>query len=170
MKLFPNLCIAIILSTTGFSAFAESQDSGFYLEGGISSLNIEYSSYSYNLGTTAVLYGGYNFNKNIAIEVMGATASSSNASTNLTFAGAFIKPKIELGDSIELFARAGVNNLTFSSTYSTSSTKTYGAYGAGLTLFFSGEKKQYLSLDYMRWASENGTTLGGTGLTYGYRF
>lgn len=96
MKLFPNLCLAMILSTTGFSAFAESQDSGFYLEGGISSLNIEYSSYSYNLGTTAVLYGGYNFNKNIAIEVMGATASSSNASTNLTFAGAFIKPKIEL--------------------------------------------------------------------------
>ena len=41
MKLFPNLCLAMILSTTGFSAFAESQDSGFYLEGGISSLNIE---------------------------------------------------------------------------------------------------------------------------------
>ena len=170
MKLFPNLCLAMILGTAGFSAFAESQDSGFYLEGGISSLNIAYSSYSYNLGTTAVLYGGYNFNKNIAIEAMGATASSSNSSTNLTFAGAFIKPKIELGDSIELFARAGVNNLTFSSTYSTSSTKTYGAYGAGLTLFFSGEKKQYLSLDYMRWASENGITLGGAGLTYGYRF
>jgi len=54
MKLFPNLCLAMILSTTGFSAFAESQDSGFYLEGGISSLNIEYSRESLHKSSTAL--------------------------------------------------------------------------------------------------------------------
>jgi hypothetical protein len=170
LKTFLKLLIATFFVAMSSFSFAETDDSGAYLELGISSLNISYSKYSYSIGTTAVFYGGYNLNKNIAVELLGATSSSADNSTNLSFAGAFIKPKLELSESFELFARLGMNNLTYSSTFSTSSTNTYTAYGAGVTWLISGDKKQYLSLDYMNWASSNGVTLGGGGLTYGYRF
>ena len=136
--------LLVILATLSYSfmsssAHAQSStdtdtDKGFYLQGGLASLKYTYGSYSYNLGTTYAIYGGYNFNKNIAGEILTATTSTANYSTTLNFTGFFVKPKMQLNDSLELFGRFGSNTISVSSTVQSSWSKAYTSYGGGVEL------------------------------------
>jgi len=174
-----NKTLAIILVTLSISFMASSvqaqssdsdPDKGFYLQGGLASLKLTNGSYSYNLGTTYALYGGYNFNKNIAGEILTATSSTPTYSTTLTFTGFFVKPKMELNDNLELFGRFGSNNISVSSTVVSSWSKAYTSYGGGLTAFMSPDKKQYISAEYMSWGQQGTVKLTGISIAYGQRF
>ena len=172
--------LLVILATLSYSfmsssAHAQSStdpdtDKGFYLQGGLASLKYTYGSYSYNLGTTYAIYGGYNFNKNIAGEILTATTSTANYSTTLNFTGFFVKPKMQLNDSLELFGRFGSNTISVSSTVQSSWSKAYTSYGGGLTAFMSPDKKQYISAEYMSWGQEGTVKLTGISISYGQRF
>ena len=169
---FMKKSIVIALSIFSLSAVAqsESDEKGLYLEGGLSYLSLKYGNYSSYLGTTYAIYGGYNINKYLAAEVMTAHSSTSDYSTTLTFGGAFLKPKYPINESLEIFGRVGYNNMTLSTSYGGSLSKTYTSFGGGLTAYLTSDKKQYISADYMRWAAANGYTLAGPAITYGYKF
>ena len=164
--------ILIVLSIFSFSAIAQSEadEKGFYFEGGLSSLSLKYGNYSSNLGTTYAIYGGYNINKYLAAEVMTAHSSTADYSTTLTFGGAFVKPKYPINETFEIFGRVGYNNMTLSTSYGGSLSKTFTAFGGGLTAYITSDKKQFVSADYMRWGAANGYTLAGPAITYGYKF
>ena len=174
-KSFVAIFTILAFSLASFSALAQSStdpdpDKGFYLQGGLASLKYTYGSYSYNLGTTYAIYGGYNFNKNIAGEILTATTSTPTYSTTLNFTGFFVKPKMQLNDNLELFGRFGSNTISVSSTVQSSWSKAYTSYGGGLTAFMSPDKKQYISAEYMSWGQEGTVKLTGISIAYGQRF
>jgi len=175
-KSFVAIVTALTLSFAASSVYAQSAtdadtDKGVYLQGGVASLNYTYGNYSYNLGTTYAVYAGYNFNKYIAAEVLTATAhATSNYSTTLNFNGVFAKPKYQLNDNLEVFGRIGSNNISVNTTYAGSRSKSFTSYGGGLTAFMSSERKDYISAEYMIWASEAGEKLTGFSVAYGRRF
>lgn len=174
-NLFITIFTALTLNLVASNVQAQSStdaetDKGFYLQGGLASLKYTYGTYSYNLGTTYALYAGYNFNKYIATEVLTATTSTPNYSTTLDFTGFYVKPKYQLNDNLELFARVGKNSLTVSSTYAGSRSKSFNSYGGGLTFYSSAEKKDYISAEYMVWATQATEKLTGVSIAYGRRF
>ena len=133
-------------------------------------MNINYGKYSYNIGSTYTVYLGGNVNEHLGIELLGATTSTTDYSTTLNFDGIFIKPKLALNDHLEMFARIGLNELNLSTSYAGSYTGSYLAYGGGMNFYFTDDKKQYLQIDYMNWAHNNGYSLSGAGISYGYKF
>ena len=171
ITLFAALTLNFLASNVQAQSSTDADtDKGFYLQGGIASLKYTYGTYSYNLGTTYAIYAGYNFNKNIAAEVLTATTSTPNYSTTLDFTGFYIKPKYELNDNLELFARVGKNTLSVSSSYSGSRSKSFSSYGGGLTAYISAEKKDYISAEYMVWATQSTEKLTGVSIAYGRKF
>ena len=167
------LFIATVLLLNSTNAFAEEQDpsdTGLYLQGGVASLNYQYGTYNYDMGTTYAIYAGYNFNKYLAVEVLYASSSTPTYTTTLDFSGGFIKPKLPIGDSLELFGRYGSNSLTVTSTYGGTRSKSFTSYGGGLTAYLDADKKNFISGEYMIWASEGYEKLWGTSISYGRRF
>jgi len=86
------------------------------------------------------------------------------------FEGIFIKPKYALNDYVEVFGRLGLNEANLTTSYSGNYSGSYVAYGAGVNFYFTDDKRQYLQIDYMSWGHDNGYSLSGPGLSYGYRF
>ena len=174
MKLSINKTLLLLsflfLSTHSQADSAIDATGKVYLQAGFSSLNINYGKYSYNIGSTYTAYLGGNVNKYLGFEVLGATTSTADYSTTLSFDGVFIKPKYALNDYVEMFARIGFNELNLSTSYAGSATGSYLAYGGGVNFYFTNDKKHYFQLDYMNWAHDNGYSLSGGGLSYGYRF
>ena len=116
MKLSINKTLLLLsflfLSTHSKADSAIDATGKVYLQAGFSSLNINYGKYSYNIGSTYTAYLGGNVNKYLGFEVLGATTSTADYSTTLSFDGVFIKPKYALNDYVEMFARIGFRSLT----------------------------------------------------------
>ena len=164
------LLLFVLLSPNTKADSAIDAAGKIYLQAGYSSLNINYGQYSYNIGSTYTAYLGGNINKNLGIEILGATTSTANYSTTLNFDGIFIKPKYAFNDYAELFARIGFNEINLSTNYAGSYTGSFLAYGGGINFYFTNDKKQYIQFDYMNWAHNNTYSLSGTGVSYGYKF
>jgi hypothetical protein len=176
VKPYLAILATLVLSFVTSNLHAQSStdddiDKGFYLQGGVASLKYTYGTYSYNLGTTYAVYGGYNFNKYIAAEILSATAhSTSNYSTTLNFNGYFLKPKYPLNDNLELFGRIGSNTISVNTSYAGSRSISSASYGGGLTAYLSADKTNYISAEYMTWYSRSGETLSGISVAYGRKF
>lgn len=164
------LLTVLFLSSQSKADSAIDATGKIYLQAGYSSLNINYGNYSYNIGSTYTAYLGGNLNKYFGLELLGATTSTTDYSTTLNFDGIFIKPKYALNDYVEIFARMGLNEVNLSTSYAGRYTGSYLAYGGGINVYFTDDKKQYIQLDYMNWAHNNGYSLSGGGLSYGYKF
>ena len=171
---FFNIVVLIIFlnSSNAYSQSKDNTESGIYLQGGLASLTYEYgSNYKYDLGTTYALYGGYNFNQNLAIEALYATSrSTANYSTKLNFGGLYLKPKLPITESIELFGRLGMNSMTISTTYNGSVSNSYPSYGGGVSIYIDPQQKYYITLDYMIWAKSGDEKLTGTSVAFGTKF
>lgn len=120
---------------------------------------------------------GVDLNRNIALEAMiGAGVSDDSAygaKLELKHAiGFYIKPKINLTDNLEAFARLGIAKakLKVSSYYYGSVTDSDNdfSFGAGLAYTFSSGV--YGALDYMRYYDKDGLTIDGATLSIGFRF
>lgn len=163
--------IIFLNSSNAYSQGKDNPESGVYLQGGLASLTYQYGTrYKYDLGTTYAIYGGYNFNQNLAIEGLYATSSTANYSTTLSFGGLYLKPKLPITESIELFGRLGTNSMTISTTYNGSVTKSYPSYGGGLSIYLDPQQKYYISLEYMMWAKSGIEKLTGSSVAFGTKF
>lgn len=164
---------ALVLSAMSIAcAHAQSSDeAGAYIQVGTSNLNLDYNNgqYNYNLGSTNPVYLGFDFNKNLGIEFMHASASTSDYSTTLTFNAFYVKPKLPINDTFEVFARVGSNNTTLSTAYGSVS-KASPSFGMGLTTYVTEDKKNYIIVDVNQWYSQNGWRLTGAGVSLGHKF
>lgn len=168
---FSSSLLVVVNTTSAIAQDSNKSDSGIFVQVGVATLNYHYdNTYTYDLGTTYALYGGFNINQYLAIEALYGTASTSTYSTTLNFGGLYIKPKLPLTENFELFGRIGSNRMTISNNYNSSTSNTYKSYGGGITAYIDSEKKYYLSAEYMVWAESGLEKLTGTSIAFGARF
>jgi len=178
MKKIILLGTALGLSVFGIGAQAQ-EKTGFYTELGF--LQAHYSEPGANFNNTmAALTLGYSINKNIAVEVMGAT-STGDASFNYGgtqikaktsgATGLYLKASLPIDNSFEVFAKAGVTNGKVEASSAYGSAWTSGSsfsYGAGIQYNFT--KDIYATAQYMSYYDKEGVTLNGPAVSVGYKF
>jgi len=172
MIFFKQLAVFLALITLNTLAQAQSaleNNGNFYVIAGTGSLAVTYGSTSTDLGTTGVVYSGYDFNKYIGIEILTGRASSENNVVKLNFAGVFLKPKFPINDTVEIYGRLGTNSSTLK-IYNASVSESTASYGGGLNIYPFDDKKQFFQLGYMTWYKKSGYTIEGAEVSYGRRF
>lgn len=175
MKLSPKvIATALLAASTG--AFAQAgPTSTWYGEVGHTWLSSD------DIHPT-VLRGivGAAVHPNLAVEGMlglGLTGTSFNVAGNQVklsvprMVGVYLKPKFDVSNEVEVFARLGFNRTTMKSSaagMSASASESSLSYGLGASYRFS--KNWYGTLDYMTYHHKDGTKIDGTTLAVGYRF
>lgn len=129
-------------------------------------------------------YIGYDLNDNLALEgsltlgvgsadttVDGASQSNPVSSKIDHGYGVYLKPKVRVNQSVEVFGRLGYaqgKSTSSTATASSSETKSDWAYGLGLNYALS--TKTYLTAAWMRLYDKDNTKSTGMTVGVGYRF
>lgn len=126
---------------------------------------------------------GYELNPHLAIEgLVAIEASDSQVTYNQAnrpddkyavdyIFGVYLKPKIKLGDKVEIFGRAGfaeVRNILQLSGVELEATKRSFSYGAGIS--YAITPTTYFNADYMQYLSKDGFTVNGLTFGFGFKF
>jgi hypothetical protein len=174
-----KVAIAALFALSGFAAQAQVS----YAEIGVGTA--KYSEPSITL-TPTIARGivGVNLNDNFAFEGMLATGMSNGTTTysgvGITLqvdsaTGAYIKPKVKIGDNAELFARAGYTHVTGTATATgnrgslvLAMSGSSPSYGAGVK--FNLSNNSYVVVDYMSYYSKNGISVNGYTVGMGFGF
>jgi opacity protein-like surface antigen len=166
------------LSTIAIGAQAQ-EKSGFYTEFGVMQAYYKEPTANFNNAMAAITLG-YSINKNIAVEVMGATsigeANFNIGSTRINAktsgaTGAYVKGSLPVDNSFEVFAKAGVTNgkVEASSAYGSAwSSGSSFSYGAGMQFNFT--KDVYATAQYMSYYDRKGISITGPSVSVGYKF
>lgn len=159
------------------------QAQGAYGELGYSRLNFENRDGGFSAKVNPSMVrgiAGYELNPNLAVEgLLGLGAGSDDVSVGGVTVkgkvehvyGAFVKPKIRLGESVELFARAGVAGTKVSARSGNLSVSDSGgsfAYGAGMSFALGGNTS--LNADYMNYYDRKGIKVDGVNIGVGMKF
>ncbi len=121
-----------------------------------------------------VVRGGYNFNRNFAVEAMAAAGASSGDINGVTLKvdsayGAYLKAQFEAASHFEVYARAGWAHITLSSNaVSGTGSDSSFSYGVGAQYLFN--KNWYVQGEYMSLYDKDGVTIKGPAIGVGYRF
>ena len=136
----------------------------------------------YDLGSFGVGLArfGVGVHKNIAIEGMAGTGISDasfyygrtliNTKVNSLY-GVYLKPKFQVADSAELFARVGYAHVNVTASYGYGTYTAWGgslSYGLGAQVSFT--KTVYGALDWMSYYDKSGTTGKGPSVSVGVKF
>jgi outer membrane autotransporter protein len=174
MKATATMTLAACLGgcMAGAVLAAEPTDSS-YFEASYAFPQISVAGISFNQNGL-VARGGYNFNRNFAVEVMGAAGISSGDVNGVTLKmdsayGAYLKAQFEAAPRFELYARAGWAHITLSSNVvpGTGSDSSF-SYGAGAQYLFN--KNWYVQGEYTSLYDKDGVTIKGPAIGVGYRF
>lgn len=189
MKANPTALLALVaaLTTTAAHAQVTSADSKVYGEAGFTVLNykttdaVDGSSIksSPRLATAAI---GYAVHPNLALEAyfgFGAgkdkvSAAGANTATDMkagTMVGLFLRPRLAIGDRIELFGRAGwaFSRLTLSGA-GVSESDSDDDFGLGFGANYNISPSSYLQVSWTQFYNNKDTTIRGLGVAYGLRF
>lgn len=179
MKHFGKIAAATAVILTAATAQAQ----GMYGELGYSHLNFEESDTAFSAKVNPSMVRGiigYELNPNLAVEGMLGLGMQSDdvrvGSASLkgkvdNVAGVFVKPKVKLGDTVELFGRAGVATTKVSASagnLSISDRGTSFAYGGGAS--FALTPALSINADYMRYYDRKGITVDGINVGVGVKF
>ena len=129
-------------------------------------------------------YIGYDLHENLSVEgsLMVGTGSSDvtlNGATQRTpvsmkfdrVAGIYLKPKMKLMESVEVFGRLGYTEIKgTSSTATSSSTDTLSDWSYGVGANYALNSKTYLTASWMRVYGKDSTKGNGLTVGLGYRF
>jgi hypothetical protein len=178
------LLVSLLSSAvTGVMAQSDNKESGFYVEAGLIQAYYKEPSLNFN-NAMGSLKGGYNIDKNFAIE--GMYAGNLNSSSGYVGAvyvtaqvqnayGIYGKAKIDLNDIFAIYAKAGATNGTVSASASFGgnfasafASGTSPSFGAGVQANIS--KETYASLEYMSYYNRNSVTIAGPSINVGYKF
>ncbi len=164
---------AIALVSTAASAQATNNNTGYFAEVAYTSTNFKVDGLAGNWNPSA-LRGifGKGLNDNLAVEAMLllGTSDASNLGVNLKVssgAGIYVKPRVMLGDSFELFGRLGWANIN-SKVGNTDARDNSVSYGVGASYSFT--KAVSLNVDYMMFNNQNGSKIDGTSVGIGFKF
>jgi hypothetical protein len=177
MKNSKNALVALlaVLATGAVSAQSMSNQ-GYYGEVGYTALNIKNDSNGFDITPKlARLIVGKEINKGLAVEGTYAfTASKDSAVVNGTkytgkasMFGAYLKPKFEISQDVEVFARVGALHTKYEDEGSSFS-KTKLSYGIGMQTQFT--KDVYGQVDYMSYGKQDSVTTKGFTVSVGTRF
>ena len=178
MRITRSKMALLALGVLGYqSAYAE--EGKMYLEPFIMRAYYNEPLLSFYHGMTG-LKVGYNIDKNIAIEAMGATnigsASGYVGSTYITAQvsgaqGIYLKLKSDNPNGFNVYGKFGTTSgtVTASSAYGSVWTSGYStSYGAGLQ--FEDKSNTYYTVEYMSYYSNSGVTVGGPSASIGLKF
>lgn len=129
-------------------------------------------------------YIGYDLHDNLAIEgslslgvgsadtTVNGASQSNPVSTKIDHGyGVYLKPKVRVDESVEVFGRLGYTqgkSTSSTATVSSSETKSDWAYGLGVNYALS--TKTYLTATWMRLYDKDNTKSTGMTVGVGYRF
>lgn len=129
-------------------------------------------------------YLGYDLNDNLALEgsltlgvgsadtTVNGASQSNPVSTKIDHGyGVYLKPKVRINESVEVFGRLGYTqgkSTSSTETVSSSETKSDWAYGLGVSYALS--TKTYLTATWMRLYDKDSTKSNGLTVGVGYRF
>lgn len=129
-------------------------------------------------------YIGYDLHDNLAIEgslslglggpdtTVNGTSQSNPVSTKINHGyGIYVKPKVRVNESVEVFGRLGYaqgKSTSSTSTVSSSETKSDWSYGLGVSYALS--TKTYLTATWMRLYDKDSTKSNGLTVGLGYKF
>ena len=166
---------SVVLCILGFlvNCSVQAEDKKTYVEAGIGQIAYEEAGFRF-VPYIGKLTLGAKVAEGLAIEGMAATGlrSSSVGVINLKVnnaLGFYLRPYVNLSESVELFARAGFfrGNLTVSAgSFAASSTGTDFSYGVGIAIKPSQDVA--LTLDYTSFYNKNGAVINGA--TAGVRY
>jgi Outer membrane protein beta-barrel domain len=172
-----------ILSVSALLATAAAAQAQVYVEAAYTPLSVKAGGDSVK---PAALSGivGYEVNPNLAVEgflglgVKKVSVSDQDGSADLKVSksfGMFLKPKVMLNDSTEVFARVGfaqstlkVNVTDSEGSFSGSGSNGSFAYGLGGNYYLN--KQTYLTGSYMSFYNKDGLKVTGFNLGAGYKF
>ena len=129
-------------------------------------------------------YIGYDLHDNLALEgsmslgvgssdtTVNGASQSNPVSTKINHGyGVYLKPKIKVNESVEVFGRLGfAQGKSTSSTATASSTQTKSDSSYGLGLNYALGTKTYLTATWMRLYDKDNTKSTGMTVGVGYRF
>ena len=152
-------------------------------------MELGYNSGQYNLDEIKGLSNanhllitlGKNMSQNYALESVFATgmsdASTAGNTLNIKLSssyGLYVKPKMMIPDSIELFARVGYFNAKLNLTIPSDTTQNQSYSGTALSYGLGASMKIvnniYGNLDWMQMYKKDGIDIKGMGLSIGYKF
>ena len=172
--------LAVLMTSALLVAGAHAQNApGMY--GEVAYTQVNYKEAGYSLNPTALrAVIGYEITPNLAAEGMlgfGMSDSSvriSNVDVNMkvgTMAGAYIKPKLNFSDAVELFGRFGYarSDITASALgYSLTQSGSDLSYGAGVKIKIAD--KTDVVVDYTSYYNKNNVKAAGFGVGIGFKF
>ncbi len=174
MKFAAKAFAALIVATTATSALAQ-----VYGEVGYNAVDYKEAGRKASLGSLSATVG-YNFHKNLAVEGFVATGIAdddvrvSGLNVNVeakTSYGVFLKPKVALSDSFEVFAKLGwVESKIGASVANISVSEKGSDFAYGLGAQYNVSKKVYLSGGYNSFYSKNDVKVEGWNVGIGYKF
>jgi hypothetical protein len=156
-----------------------SKETGYYAELGVTQVYFKQNDTQFN-HMMADVKVGYNFSKNIAVEVMlGNNLNSADTNYNGTNVNAKIssayggygKFSLPVSDVFSLFVRLGVTDARLNSSSNLGSDWSSGfdfSYGGGAQFNFT--KEVYGQIDYMSYYNKNNVSVAGPSISIGYKF
>jgi hypothetical protein len=161
-----------VLCATGAQAQSRtSADIGSYVEIGYSPVDISGSGGNAKPEAMRFLIGN-ELNKNLGLEAMYTTTVSKENRTGYEASfrslGIFLKPKMALNESTEVFARLGLLRADITASSSGSHMGNDLAYGMGIQTNFT--KTVYGQFDFLHSYDRDGITAKGYTLSLGTRF
>ncbi len=169
--------IALLTTLAAGSACAQTMSNqDFYGELGYTSLNIKNDKNGFDVTPKLMrLTVGKEINKALSVEGAYAYTASKDSDTvggtkytaKASMYGVYLKPKFEIANGIEAFARVGVIHSKYEDEVSEVS-KTKPSYGLGLQAQFT--KDIYGQVDYMNYYKNDGLTAKGFTVSVGARF
>jgi len=180
MKLIKTLIITLIASLAAIGAQAQSmKKNDWYGEVGYLGMKLSDNSDVTPKPKMARFVVGKDINENLSVEGMAGLTTSKyswsdsgvNSTLSSTTYGIFAKPKAEIAQGIQAFARIGLARTSWkqdSTAGAISDSASKVAYGIGLQADFT--KNIYGQLDYMKYASKNSWDAKGWSVSIGTRF
>ena len=178
------LALSVALACTGAFAQSKSKDDSTYIELG-------YTSAQYNSDLVSGLSNanhlmitlGKNISADYAIEGVLANGMSDSTTTSPGFTvnaklassyGLYVKPKAQVTNSVEVFARVGYFSAKPNFTVPSDTTQNLNYSGTSLSYGLGTSMKIadniYGSLDWMQSYKKDGIDIKGVGLSVGYKY
>lgn len=166
--------LAVLAAGTASAQFMSNQ--GYYGEVGYTSLNVKNDNNGFDITPKlARLIVGKEIDKNLSVEGTYAFTASKDSATlsgtkytgKASMYGAYLKPKFEISQDVEVFARVGALHTKYEDEGSSIS-KTKASYGIGVQAQFT--KDVYGQVDYMNYYKQDGMTGKGFTVSVGTRF
>lgn len=163
--------LALLSFTSAQAQSRHAMENGYYGEFGYSAVGVSGTGGDARPDAMRLTFGN-EMNKNLGVEAMYATtvAKDSRVGYDASFSsfGVFLKPKMALSNSTEIFARVGVLRADITASSGGSHTGTDMAYGLGIQTNFTSSV--YGQLDYMHSYDRDSVAAKGYTLSLGARF